>query len=179
MGSAEYQPLLFGLDLDAKILKLSSSAIKGFLEHRPVPIWCFCFNYMLNFVTLSFTGHLGALELAGASIACVGIQGLAYRIILGMASAFQTVCGQAYGAKRYSAMGMICQRAIVLHLAAAVVLTFLHWHSALDIWYSQGLVRISGLLSNPTIALDSISICMNYRNWDMMFMLGISAAASV
>lgn len=29
-----------------------------------------------------FTGHLGALELAGASIASVGIQGLAYGIMV-------------------------------------------------------------------------------------------------
>ena len=46
-----------------------------------------------------------------------------------MASAVQTVCGQAYGAKKYAAMGIICQRAIVLHLGAAVLLTFLYCYS--------------------------------------------------
>ena len=46
-----------------------------------------------------------------------------------MASAVQTVCGQAYGARQYSSMGIICQRAMVLHLAAAVFLTFLYWYS--------------------------------------------------
>lgn len=44
-----------------------------------------------------------------------------------MASAVQTVCGQAYGAKQYAAMGIICQRAIILHLGAAILLTFLYW----------------------------------------------------
>lgn len=39
-------------------------------------------NYMLSFVTLMFCGHLSPLELAGASIACVGIQGLAYGIMV-------------------------------------------------------------------------------------------------
>ncbi|KAB1209605.1 Protein TRANSPARENT TESTA 12 [Morella rubra] len=334
MGSAEYQPLLLGLDSHARIPDLSSVAIEEFLDHQPVAIrwwprlvgwesrllWILSgasiivsiFNYMLSFVTLMFTGHLGSLELAGASIASVGIQGLAYGIMLGMASAVQTVCGQAYGAKKYAAMGVICQRAIILHLGAAVLLTFLYWYSGpileaigqtesiaeqgqifarglipqlyafaiscpmqrflqaqnivnplaymsvgvflvhilltwlvvyvldyglfgaamtlsfswwmlvvlnglyillspscketwtgfsikafkgiwpyfkltlasavmlcLEIWYNQGLVLISGLLSNPTIALDSISICMNYLNWDMQFMLGLAAAASV
>ncbi|XP_004306280.1 PREDICTED: protein TRANSPARENT TESTA 12-like [Fragaria vesca subsp. vesca] len=269
-------------------------------------------NYMLSFVTLMFCGHLSPLELAGASIACVGIQGLAYGIMLGMASAVQTVCGQAYGAKHLGAMGIICQRAIILHLGAAVLLTSLYWWSGpmliaigqshiiaekgqifsrglilqlyafaincpqqrflqaqnivkplafmsigilllhtlltwlvvdvvkfgllgaalslsfswwllviasgvyivlsprcketwtgfsskafrgvwpyfkftvasafmlcLEIWYSQGLVLLSGLLPNPTISLDSISICMNYLNWDITFMLGLGAAASV
>ena len=46
-----------------------------------------------------------------------------------MASAVQTVCGQAYGAKKYSSMGIICQRAIILHLGAAFLLTFLYWFS--------------------------------------------------
>lgn len=46
-----------------------------------------------------------------------------------MASAVQTVCGQAYGAKQYAAMGIICQRAIILHLGAAILLTFLYWYS--------------------------------------------------
>ncbi|GMP51908.1 hypothetical protein CsSME_00017953 [Camellia sinensis var. sinensis] len=87
------------------------------------------FNYMLSFVSLMFTGHLGALELAGASIASVGIQGLAYGIMLGMASAVQTVCGQAYGAKKYGAMGIILQRAVILHVGAAILLTFLYWFS--------------------------------------------------
>ncbi|KAK2982145.1 hypothetical protein RJ640_028716 [Escallonia rubra] len=233
-------------------------------------------------------------------------------IQLGMASAVQTVCGQAYGAKKYAAMGIICQRAIILHLGAAILLTFIYWYSeailkaigqsesiaaqgqvfarglilqlyafaiscpmqrflqaqnivnplayiavgvfllhtlltwiavyvlgyglfgaaltlslswwllviiqglyivfspscketwtgfsvkafkgiwpyfkltvasavmlCLEIWYFQGLVLISGLLPSPTISLDSISICMNYLNWDMQFMLGLATAASI
>ncbi|KAI4308149.1 hypothetical protein L6164_031253 [Bauhinia variegata] len=336
MGSASELnlPLLPGLDSHCRIADLSSDAIEDFLEHRPVQLrwwprliawesrllWLLSgssivvsvFNYMLSFVTMMFSGHLGSLELAGASIACVGIQGLAYGIMLGMASAVQTVCGQAYGAGKLSAMGIICQRAIILQLGAAVLLTFLYWFSGdilkaigqsesiaaqgqifarglipqlyafaiscpmqrflqaqnivnplammsvgvflvhvllswfviyvlkfgllgaalflsfswwllvltnalyiilsprcketwtgfsiqafkgiwpyfkltvasavmlcLEIWYSQGLVLISGLLSNPTLSLDSISICMNYWTWDICFMLGLSAAASV
>ncbi|KAM5564167.1 protein DETOXIFICATION 41-like [Rosa sericea] len=335
MGSSEqYRPLLLGLDSHSRIPDLSSVAIEEFLEQRPIALrwwprlvawesrllWILSgasilvsvFNYMLTFVTLMFCGHLGSLELAGASIASVGIQGLAYGIMLGMASAVQTVCGQAYGAKHLGAMGIILQRAIILHLGAAVLLTFLYWWSGpilvamgqsesiaeqgqifarglipqlyafaincpqqrflqaqnivnplaymsigvfllhtlltwlvvyvvdygligaaltlsfswyllvitngiyilvspncketwtgfswkafsgiwpyfkltiasavmlcLEIWYSQGLVLISGLLPDPTISLDSISICMNYLNWDMQFMLGLAAAASV
>lgn len=46
-----------------------------------------------------------------------------------MASAVQTVCGQAYGAKKYSALGVILQRAVILHVAAAILLSFLYWFS--------------------------------------------------
>ncbi|XP_073107723.1 protein DETOXIFICATION 41 isoform X2 [Elaeis guineensis] len=87
------------------------------------------FNFMLSLVTQMFVGHLGELALAGASIANVGIQGLAYGIMLGMASAVQTVCGQAYGAKKYKSMGIVCQRALILHFIAAIILSFLYWFS--------------------------------------------------
>ncbi|PQM33786.1 protein DETOXIFICATION 41 [Prunus yedoensis var. nudiflora] len=301
MGSAEeyQQPLLLRLDdQQSRIADLSSTSIEEFLEQRrPVEIrwwsrlvawesrllWTLSgssitvsvFNYMLSFVTLMFCGQLNALELAGASIASVGIQGLAYGIMLGMASAVQTVCGQAYGAKHLPAMGIICQRAIILHLGAAILLplciggqqrflqaqnivnplayisvgvfilhilltwlvvfvvdygllgaaltlslswwllvviyglyillspncketwTGLSWKAfkgmwpyfkltvasaimlCLEIWYNQGLTLISGLLPNPTVSLDSISISMNYWNFSLQFMLGLSAAASV
>ncbi|KAL5977165.1 Protein DETOXIFICATION 41 [Asimina triloba] len=325
---------------------VSSDAMEELLESEPLPcgwlaratiwesraLWILSgasiivsiFNFMLSLSTQMFVGHLGALELAGASIANVGIQGLSYGIMLGMASAVQTVCGQSYGAKKFAAMGIICQRAIILHVAAAVGLTFLYvytgpvlraigqsaeiaargqvfahglipqlyafalncpmqrflqaqnivnplayiavgvfflhlllswvvvfvlgqglfgaaltlsfswwllviftaayilvspsckqtwtglsikafsglwsylkltiasafmlWYmhthdwlagAILEIWYNQGLVVISGLLPNPEISLDSISICMNYLTWDLMFMLGLSTAASI
>lgn len=105
MGSEqEYRTLLFGLNSHAQFPDLSSVAIEEFLEHKPVALrwwprlvgwesrllWLLSgasiivslFNYLLSFVTLMFTGHLGALELAGASIASVGIQGLAYGIMV-------------------------------------------------------------------------------------------------
>lgn len=40
------------------------------------------FSFMFTFATLMFTGHLGSLPLAGASIACIGIQGLAFGIMV-------------------------------------------------------------------------------------------------
>ncbi|CAN6470784.1 unnamed protein product [Victoria cruziana] len=270
------------------------------------------FNYMLSFVSQMFAGHLGEVQLAGASIASVGIQGLAYGIMLGMASAVQTLCGQAYGQGKYNMMGVICQKSMIIMGLAALALAFVYFYSyhllkligqstdvsiygqvftrglipqlfafalycpmqrflqaqnivnpvayfsvatfilhvllswlavdklgfglfgaaatlslswwilvvltgayillsprcarswtgfssqafnglwpyfkltvasafmlCLEIWYNQGLVIISGLLPDPEVALDSISVCMNYLNWDMQLMLGISAAASV
>lgn len=40
------------------------------------------FSFMLSLVTQMFVGHLGELELAGASITNIGIQGLAYGIMV-------------------------------------------------------------------------------------------------
>jgi MATE family multidrug resistance protein len=48
---------------------------------------------------------------------------------LGMSSAVQTVCGQAYGARRYRSMGVVCQRALVLQFVTAVAIAFLYWYA--------------------------------------------------
>ena len=40
------------------------------------------FSFMLSLVSQMFVGHLGELELAGASITNIGIQGLAYGIMV-------------------------------------------------------------------------------------------------
>lgn len=40
------------------------------------------FSFTLSLVTQMFVGHLGELELAGASITNIGIQGLAYGIMV-------------------------------------------------------------------------------------------------
>ncbi|KAK4278908.1 hypothetical protein QN277_016684 [Acacia crassicarpa] len=89
-------------------------------------VTCALFTYMLTFVTLIFVGHLGDSQLAAASLACLGLQSLAFGVMMGMSAAVQTLCGQAFGAKKYAAMGIICQRSIILQLGAAIPLTFLY-----------------------------------------------------
>ncbi|XP_062203259.1 protein DETOXIFICATION 41 isoform X1 [Phragmites australis] len=317
------------LDIDE-----SSGAMEELLQREPVPsgvlvrlaaweagnLWRISWasilitlsSFTLSLVTQMFVGHLGELELAGASITNIGIQGLAYGVMIGMASAVQTVCGQAYGARRYAAMGVVCQRALVLQLTTAIPIAFLYWYAgpflrligqetevatagqlyargllpqlfafalfcpmqrflqaqnivnpvayitlavlifhtlaswlavfvlgsgllgaaltlsfswwvlvvltwgyliwspackgtwtglsllafrglwgyaklafasavmlALEIWYVQGFVLLTGFLPNSEIALDSLSICINYWNWDFQIMLGLSYAASI
>ncbi|VAH85682.1 unnamed protein product [Triticum turgidum subsp. durum] len=49
----------------------------------------------------------------------------------------------------------------------------------LEAWYFQVLVLIAGLLPNPEIALDSLSVCMTIYGWVFMISVGFNAAASV
>ncbi|GLJ22194.1 hypothetical protein SUGI_0417060 [Cryptomeria japonica] len=86
-------------------------------------------NFMMSAISQMFVGHLGELELAGACISNVGIQGLAYGIMLRMSSTVQTVCGQAYGAKQYNMMGVICQRSIIIMTTTAILLAFVYWYA--------------------------------------------------
>ncbi|KAG6530123.1 protein DETOXIFICATION 27-like [Zingiber officinale] len=79
--------------------------------------------YSMNVITQAFAGHLGDLELASISIANTVIVGFNFGLMLGMASAMETLCGQAYGARKLHMLGIYLQRSwIVLFLCAVLLL---------------------------------------------------------
>uniref|UniRef100_A0ACD5XGY4 Uncharacterized protein n=2 Tax=Avena sativa TaxID=4498 RepID=A0ACD5XGY4_AVESA len=79
-------------------------------------------NYLMSMSTQIFSGHLGTLELAAASLGNTGIQTFAYGLMLGMGSAVETLCGQAYGANKLDMLGVYMQRSTVLLMATGVPL---------------------------------------------------------
>ncbi|KAM2916662.1 hypothetical protein FF1_045549 [Malus domestica] len=269
-------------------------------------------NYVMSMSTQMFCGHLGNLELAASSLGNNGIQIFAYGLLLGMGSAVETLCGQAYGAQKYKMLGIYLQRSTVLLFFPGVLLTIIYvfsepillllgespsiassaavyvyglipqifayvvnfpiqkfmqsqsivapsayistgtlvihillswvavykvglgllgaslvlslswwitvvaqfvyivksdrckntwtgfsWQAfsglysffklsvasavmlCLETWYFQILVLLAGLLENPELALDSLSICMTINGWVFMISVGLNAAASV
>ncbi|KAK7282849.1 hypothetical protein RIF29_11935 [Crotalaria pallida] len=82
-------------------------------------------SFAMNVITQAFAGHLGDVELASISIANTVIVGFNFGLLLGMASALETLCGQAFGAKRYHMLGIYMQRSwIVLFLCCFLLLPF-------------------------------------------------------
>ncbi|KAJ4980543.1 hypothetical protein NE237_031380 [Protea cynaroides] len=294
-------------------LQLATLIEMKLLFHLAAPaVAVYMINYFMSMSTQIFSGHLGNLELAAASLGNTGIQVLSYGLMLGMGSAVETLCGQAYGASKYEMLGIYLQRStillmltgiplmmiyifckpilillgqspmiasaaavfvyglipqifayavnfpiqkflqaqsivapsayistatLVLHLfltwlavyklglgliGASLVLSLSWWivvvaqfvyivksdlckytwtgftmqafsglggflklsvSSAvmlcLETWYMQILVLLAGLLENPAIALDSLSICMTISGWVFMISVGFNAAASV
>lgn len=80
-------------------------------------------SYSMLVITQAFAGHLGDLELAAISIANNVIVGFDFGLLLGMASALETLCGQAFGAKKYYMLGVYMQRSwIVLFLCCILLL---------------------------------------------------------
>ncbi|KAK8580385.1 hypothetical protein V6N12_070662 [Hibiscus sabdariffa] len=79
--------------------------------------------FSMTVVTQAFAGHLGDLNLAAISIATTVIISIAFGILLGMASALETLCGQAYGAKQNHMLGVYLQRSwIVLFICSILLL---------------------------------------------------------
>ncbi|XP_072957447.1 protein DETOXIFICATION 40-like [Typha angustifolia] len=295
-----------------RIWSATTIEMKLLLSLAAPAVMVYMINYLMSMSTQIFSGHLGNLELAAASLGNTGIQIFAYGLMLGMGSAVETLCGQAYGASKYEMLGVYLQRSTVLLVATGVPLAIIYGFSrpllillgqskeiakaasifvyglipqifayavnfpiqkfmqaqsivapsayisaatlavhlvlsyvviyevglgllgaslvlslswwiivvaqfayivmspkcrltwtgftwkafsglpefmklstssavmlCLETWYFQVLVLIAGLLENPEIALDSLSVCMTISGWIFMISVGFNAAASV
>ncbi|XP_078429258.1 protein DETOXIFICATION 16-like [Wolffia australiana] len=103
-------------------------------------------QYSFQIVSLMFVGHLGELPLSGAAMATSFANVTGFSVLLGMASALDTLCGQAYGAKKYNSLGIHLQRAMVVVLLATVPLSL--------IWASTSQLLV-GLGQQPDIAMEA------------------------
>ncbi|KAL8493545.1 hypothetical protein ACS0TY_024658 [Phlomoides rotata] len=73
-------------------------------------------------VTQSFIGHRSSMDLAGYAL----VQTLSVRfvngILIGMSSATETLCGQAFGARQYHMMGIYLQRSWLINVIMLTIL---------------------------------------------------------
>ncbi|KAL3733209.1 hypothetical protein ACJRO7_022695 [Eucalyptus globulus] len=73
-------------------------------------------------ITQAFVGHIGSTELAAYSLVFTVLVRFAFGILLGMASALETLCGQAYGAKQYHMLGVYLQRSWIVLTICSIFL---------------------------------------------------------
>ncbi|KAK2407898.1 MATE efflux family protein [Trifolium repens] len=83
-------------------------------------------QYSLGAVTQVFAGQVGTLQLAAVSIENSVIAGFCLGITLGMGSALETLCGQAFGAGKLDMLGIYMQRSWLILNATAVILSLLY-----------------------------------------------------
>uniref|UniRef100_A0A0D9WQ00 Protein DETOXIFICATION n=1 Tax=Leersia perrieri TaxID=77586 RepID=A0A0D9WQ00_9ORYZ len=86
-------------------------------------------RYVIQMISVMFVGHLGELPLAGASMASSFATVTGYSILLGMASALDTLCGQAFGAEHYHLLGIYKQRAMLLLTVVSVPLAVVWFYT--------------------------------------------------
>ncbi|GAB2280509.1 Protein DETOXIFICATION 29 [Dionaea muscipula] len=77
-------------------------------------------QYSLGAITQTFAGHVGTIELAAVSVENSVIAGFTFGIMLGMGSALETLCGQAYGAGQPDMLGIYMQRSWVILIVTSL-----------------------------------------------------------
>ncbi|XP_048501734.1 protein DETOXIFICATION 30-like isoform X1 [Beta vulgaris subsp. vulgaris] len=83
-------------------------------------------QYSLGAITITISGQLSTLDLAAFSVENTVIAGFSFGILLGMGSALETLCGQAFGAKRINMLGVYLQRSWVILNTTAILLSLLY-----------------------------------------------------
>ncbi|KAI3890326.1 hypothetical protein MKX03_028881 [Papaver bracteatum] len=113
-------------------------------------------SYSISVITQAFVGHLGDLELAAVFVSITVVLGFTFGLLLGMASALETLCGQAYGAKPYHMLGIYLQRSwVVLTLCAILLLPVYIFTTPILKLLGQpdDLAELTGLFTNWLILL--------------------------
>ncbi|KAF8111346.1 hypothetical protein N665_0076s0321 [Sinapis alba] len=99
MGDGVTPPLLI-TERNTTMLRVKEEVKKQLWLSAPL-IGVSLLQYSLQVISVMFVGHLGSLPLSAASIATSFASVTGFTFLLGTASALETLCGQAYGAKLY------------------------------------------------------------------------------
>ncbi|CAA6666521.1 unnamed protein product [Spirodela intermedia] len=73
-------------------------------------------------MTQIFVGHLGNLELSAVAIGLSVISNFSFGFLLGMGSALETLCGQAFGAGQVRMLGIYLQRSWIILIFSCFIL---------------------------------------------------------
>ncbi|KAJ0042209.1 hypothetical protein Pint_17383 [Pistacia integerrima] len=81
--------------------------------------------YSRSMISMLFLGRLGELGLAGGSLA-VGFANITgYSILSGLAMGMEPICGQAFGAKKHTLLGLTLQRTVLLLILTSLPISLL------------------------------------------------------
>ncbi|KAJ8503838.1 hypothetical protein OPV22_004724 [Ensete ventricosum] len=81
--------------------------------------------YSRSVVSMLFLGRLGGAELAGGSLAIAFANITGYSVLKGLAMGMEPICGQAFGAKRWSVLAHTFQKTLLLLLLATIPISLL------------------------------------------------------
>ncbi|KAJ7971988.1 Protein DETOXIFICATION [Quillaja saponaria] len=113
-------------------------------------------TFGINVISQAFIGHIGSTELAAYALVITVLIRFANGILLGMASALETLCGQGFGAKQYPVLGIYLQRSwIVLFLTSMFLLPiFIFTTPILEVLgQEESIAKVAGKISIWSIGI--------------------------
>ncbi|XP_073119379.1 protein DETOXIFICATION 35-like [Henckelia pumila] len=91
----------------------------------PIGLQILC-QYSVTSVSIAFAGHLGDVELSAFTIALSVVCTFSFGFMLGMGSALETLCGQAYGAGQVHMLGVYMQRSMIILFVTCIFVSPLY-----------------------------------------------------
>ncbi|RVW17018.1 Protein detoxification 16 [Vitis vinifera] len=129
-------------------------------------------QYCLQVISIMFVGHLGELPLSGASMATSFASVTGFSLLLGIGSALETLCGQAYGAREYHMVGIHTQRAMLTLLVLSIPLAFIWFFTAL---FSYLWAKIAAYLQKQGYSIGITAVSHILVCWLLVFKSGLGS----
>ncbi|CDY71754.1 BnaAnng38720D [Brassica napus] len=82
-------------------------------------------EYLLPVISVIVAGHNGELQLSGVALATSFTNVSGFSILYGLVGALETLCGQAFGAKRYEIIGTYTYSAIASNIPICFLISIL------------------------------------------------------
>ncbi|KAL5564356.1 hypothetical protein UlMin_027520 [Ulmus minor] len=87
------------------------------------------FYYLIPLVSVMFAGHLGELELAGATLANSWATVTGYAFMVGLSGALETLCGQGFGAQLFGMLGIHLQTACIMSFLFSIIISIIWFYT--------------------------------------------------
>ncbi|CAN8290227.1 unnamed protein product [Cochlearia groenlandica] len=107
-------------------------------------------SFGVSLISQAFIGHLGPTELAAYSITFTVLLRFSNGVLLGMASALETLCGQAYGAQQNHMLGIYLQRSWIILTCCTICLMPIYIFSGpifLALGQEEHIVRVAQIIA--------------------------------
>ncbi|KAJ0046108.1 hypothetical protein Pint_04602 [Pistacia integerrima] len=85
--------------------------------------------YAITLVSVMFAGHLGELELAGATLANSWAVVSGFALMVGLSGALETLCGQGFGAGLYRMLGIYLQASCMISFFFSIVVSIVWFYT--------------------------------------------------
>ncbi|XP_061354345.1 protein DETOXIFICATION 19-like [Gastrolobium bilobum] len=87
------------------------------------------FYYLITLVSVMLVGHLGELQLAGATLANSWFSVTGVAVMVGLSGALETLCGQGFGAKEYHILGIYLQASSIISLIFSIIISIIWFYT--------------------------------------------------
>ncbi|KAJ1403450.1 Multi antimicrobial extrusion protein [Sesbania bispinosa] len=87
------------------------------------------FYYLITLVSVMLVGHLGELQLAGATLANSWFSVTGVAVMVGLSGALETLCGQGFGAEEYQMLGIYLQASCIISLIFSIIISIIWFYT--------------------------------------------------
>ncbi|RDX63061.1 Protein DETOXIFICATION 19, partial [Mucuna pruriens] len=128
------------------------------------------FYYLITSVSVMLVGHLGQLQLAGATLANSWFNVTGVAVMVGLSGALETLCGQGFGAKEYQILGIYLQASCIISLIFSIIISI--------IWFYTEPILVLLHQSHDIARTTALYMHLNTQFIAYMIPVGLGAAAS-